>query len=240
MQRFDMKADWNERAKKNSLYYIACDDADDESVFRASGQRDVQVVLQGVDPLLPAHDKVLEIGCGIGRLLEPMAEHFQAVSGVDISGEMVRQGRARLAHHPKIDFSEIDGTGSLPFGAATFDFVYSFITFHHIPDKEIVRRYIHESNRVLRPGGIFRFHLFGRKEGVLQSIREVFTKKNTWRGCKYTIPEVRSLSEQAGFEVLSTEWVDPFPGEKRPFFGKTKPHAIWTTARKLPEPAVRR
>ncbi len=237
MQRFDMKADWNERAKKNSLYYIACDDADNESVFRDSGQRDVKIVLEGVEPLLPSHEKVLEIGCGVGRLLEPMAEHFRVVSGVDISGEMVRQGRERLAQLPQIDFTEIDGTGSLPFASATFDFVYSFITFHHIPDKEIVRRYIQESQRVLKPGGIFRFHLFGRKEGVLQSMRELFTKKNTWRGCKYTISEVRSLTEAAGFEVLSTEWFDPFPGEKRPFFGKTKPHAIWTTARKLPEPA---
>jgi SAM-dependent methyltransferase len=232
----DMKADWDERAKKNPLWYIACDDADDETVFRASGQRDAKIVLDGVEPLLASRDSALEIGCGIGRLLEPMAEHFQSVCGVDISGEMVKKGRERLAHLPQVQFAEIDGTGSLPSADASFDFCYSFITFHHIPDKEIVRCYIREAYRVLRPGGIFQFHLFGRGEGALQAVRERLTKHDTWRGCKYTMREVIEMTQQPGFEIAETKWMDPFPGEKRPFFGKTKPQAIWTLARKTRAP----
>jgi len=232
MTRFRMKEDWDARARKDPLWYIACDDADNEAVFQASGRRDAAILLDGLDPLLPGHERVLEIGCGIGRLLEHMAPQFCELFGVDISGEMIRQGRERLAHLPKVMLVEIDGEGNLPFEDGMFDFCYSFITFHHIPEKRIVLRYIEETRRVLRPGGIFRFHLFARFEGAWQVIREQLTKKDTWRGCKFTVPEITSATQRAGFDVLEANLVDPFPGERRPFFGKNKPHAIWITARK--------
>jgi len=227
-----MKEDWDARARKNPLWYIACDDADNEAVFEASGRRDAAILLDGVSSLLPGHERVLEIGCGIGRLLGHMTPEFRELFGVDISGEMVRQGRERLVRLPKVELVEIGGEGNLPFEDSMFDFCYSFITFHHIPEKQIVIRYIEEARRVLRPGGIFRFHLFARLEGAWQAIREQFTKKNTWRGCKFTVPEITSVVQRAGLEVLEANLVDPFPGERRPFFGKNKPHAIWITARK--------
>lgn len=227
-----MKEDWNARARKNSLFYIACDDADSEAVFAESGRRDAVIVMDGLAELLPGRDRALEIGCGIGRLLEPLAGEFRELCGVDISGEMVRQGGKRLSHFPQIAFVEIDGDGSLPFADSTFDFCYSFITFHHIPDKSIVLHYVGESRRILRPGGIFRFHTFGLPSGLLQTVRERVTKKDTWRGCKFRLPELANETERQGLEIVSAKWVDLFPGERRPFFGKNKPYVIWVTARK--------
>jgi len=227
-----MKKDWNARARKNPLYYIACDDADNDAVFAESGRRDAAIVMDGLAQLLPGRGRALEIGCGIGRLLEPLAGEFRELCGVDISGEMVRQGRKRLSQFPQISFTEIDGGGSLPFADSSFDFCYSFITFHHIPEKSIVLRFIGEARRLLRPGGIFRFHTFGLPPGILQAVRERVTKKDTWRGCKFTLSEIVDLTERQGLEIVSANWVDPFPGEPRPFFGKNKPFAIWVTARK--------
>lgn len=227
-----MKEDWNARARKNPLFYIACDDADSEAVFAESGRRDAAIVMEGLAQLLPGRSCALEIGCGIGRLLEPLATEFRELCGVDISGEMVRRGRVRLSRFPQITFAEIDGSGILPFADSTFDFCYSFITFHHIPDKSIILRYISEARRILRPGGIFRFHTFGLPPGLLQAVRELVTKKGTWRGCKFTLPEIAKETERKGLEIVSAKWGDPFPGERRPFFGKNKPFAIWVTVRK--------
>lgn len=227
-----MKEDWNARACKNPLYYIACDDADNEAVFAESGRRDSAIVMDGLAELLPGRGRALEIGCGIGRLLEPLVGEFRELFGVDISGEMVRQGRKRLSRIPQIAFTEIDGGGALPFADSTLDFCYSFITFHHIPDKSIVLHYIGEARRILRPGGIFRFHTFGLPHGLLQALREFATKKDTWRGCKFTLPEIVKETQRQGLAIVSAVWVDPFPGERRPFFGKNKPFAIWVTARK--------
>jgi len=87
MRHFDMKSDWDVRAEEDAHKAIACDDAQNEAAFRASGERDLKLVLGGVSEILTRHQTALEIGCGTGRLLEPLARHFDQVFGVDVSGE---------------------------------------------------------------------------------------------------------------------------------------------------------
>jgi len=229
MRRFDMKADWDVRAGENAHKAIACDDSQSEAAFRASGERDVQLLLDGVEAKLPAHDSVLEIGCGTGRLLEPLTNHFSHVFGVDVSREMVRRGRKRLAHLPQVQFFEIDGLGKLPFEHDTLDFCFSYITFHHIPIKDVVLSYISESCRVLKAGAVARWHFFGRPAGMLASFREAVTHKDTWRGCKFTLAEISSGVRAAGFEIVEQRYL---PAESWRLFGKTPPDVIWITARK--------
>jgi SAM-dependent methyltransferase len=229
MRHFDMKADWDVRAEEDARKAIVCDDAQSETAFRASGERDLQLVLQGVAEILEGHQSALEIGCGTGRLLEPLARHFQRVFGVDVSGEMVHQGRKRLAHLPQVHFVEIDGRGELPFANESFDFCFSFITFHHIPIKAVVLSYINETHRVLKGGGVARWHLFGRPAGVVASIREAVTHKDTWRGCKFTLAEVTAAVRAAGFQIADARYV---LAQSWRFFGKTPPDIIWITARK--------
>src|SRR5205823_5566373 len=129
-------------------------------------------------------------------------------------------------------FTEINGDGTLPFESSHFDFCFSYITFHHIPDKKIVARYLAEVYRILKTNGIFRFHLFGRPDGKWQALREKLTHKSTWRGAKFTLNEIRDLTQKSGLEILETRFVDPYPGERRRFFGKMQPHVIWVTARR--------
>lgn len=229
MRHFDMKADWDVRAGENAHKAIACDDSQSDAAFRASGERDVQLLLEGVEANLSSRERVLEIGCGTGRLLEPLTRHFKNVFGVDVSGEMVRRGRERLAHLPLAQFFEIDGLGKLPFGDDTFDFCFSYITFHHIPVKSVVLSYINESCRVLKAGGVARWHFFGRPAGVLASIREAVTHKDTWRGCKFTQAEITSAVGDAGLEIVEQRYI---PAESWRLFGKTPPDVIWITARK--------
>jgi SAM-dependent methyltransferase len=217
MSRFDMKTDWDVRAEENAHKAIACDDAQNEVAFRESGERDVKLVLEGVSDILVGRQSVLEIGCGTGRLLEQLTRYFEQVFGVDVSGEMVRRGRQRLAHLSQVHFVEIDGLGKLPFDDASFDFCFSYIT------------YINESHRVLRAGGMARWHFFGRPAGVLASIRESVTHKDTWRGCKFTLAEIDDAVRGAGFEIVDAQYV---PAKSWRLFGKTPPDIIWMTARK--------
>ena len=224
-----MKTDWDVRAEENAHKAIACDDAQNEVAFRESGERDVKLVLEGVSDILEGRQSVLEIGCGTGRLLEQLTRYFEQVFGVDVSGEMVRRGRERLAHLSQVHFVEIDGLGKLPFDDASFDFCFSYITFHHIPMKSVVRSYINESHRVLKAGGLARWHFFGRPAGILASIRESVTHKDTWRGCKFTLAEIDGAVRGAGFEIVDAQYV---PAKSWRFFGKTPPDIIWMTGRK--------
>lgn len=88
---------------------------------------------------------VLEIGCGVGRLLK------DGYVGVDISTEMLEICRSRKPNRV------VHNNGrTLPFEENEFDFVYSYLVFQHIPE-EAVMGYIDEAYRVLKPGGKFIF-----------------------------------------------------------------------------------
>jgi SAM-dependent methyltransferase len=217
---------------QDAPFYIIMEEGRDDATFRASSKRDTGEIFNAVAPHLCGHQRALEIGCGIGRLLEPMGEHFRELYGADVSGEMVRRGRERMAHLPNLRLEEVDGSGALPFDDNLFDFCYSYITFHHMPEKAGVIRYIREVRRVLVPGGIFRFHLFGRPEGTWQTVRETFTKKSAWRGCKFTHREILAEAAAAGLEVVESSYIEPEIERPQHFWEKTIPHHIWITARK--------
>src|SRR5271156_3963469 len=101
--------------------------------------------------------RVLDYGCGVGRLVVPFAQRSQTVVGVDVSPGMIEQARenckrfgvsARL-----LDVSELD---SLP--PASFDLVHSLIVFQHIPvarGEAILRKLI----ALLDEGGVGAIHL---------------------------------------------------------------------------------
>ena len=97
-----MRSDWDARAKENARYYVATlkDDWTDEEFF-ASGEQtvseeiltDMMNICQGKDP---KEMRVIEIGCGAGRITRALARLFGEVHGVDVSGEMVAQARQAL------------------------------------------------------------------------------------------------------------------------------------------------
>lgn len=91
-------------------------------------------------------EKVLEIGCGVGRLLKP------GYYGIDISTNMLEIANQRK---PKCVYKHTDGR-SIPFQDDSFDSVYCYLVFQHLPD-DAMSSYIEEAHRVLKDGGLFIF-----------------------------------------------------------------------------------
>ena len=85
----NMKDDWNERARENARFYIAT--SVDDSDFDDSGSRDVTNFFDGLERLLHPEQDVLDIGCGIGRMDQFVAPKVRHLSGIDVSGEMIRR-----------------------------------------------------------------------------------------------------------------------------------------------------
>lgn len=118
-----------------------------------------EMLQQGVLPL-PENPQILEIGCGVGRILKWLwdAKGFQNLSGVDISPNMLSRGREYLEDRSIQLFCVEDG--NLPLADESQDFVYSFLVFQHIPTRARVKKYLSEIKRVLKPGGQTRIQTY--------------------------------------------------------------------------------
>ena len=189
-----MRQDWDLRARENAPFYICTTAAESSAEFAASGQRDLEAqVLDGLD--VRSAWSVLEIGCGIGRLLRPLSERVARVVGVDLSEEMVRRGREYCAGLGNVELLRTDGTLAALQGES-FDFVFSHIVFQHVPRKAYVDRYLREAHRVLKPGGILRVQVDGRS-------RQFFRRwvADSWSGVGYSSRDLRRRLDTAGFAV---------------------------------------
>lgn len=95
---------------------------------------------------------VLEIGGGSGAMAHGAARAFPEarLTVTDIDGVMVGIARKRLADHANVEVRRADVT-DLPFEAATFDAVTSYLMMHHVIDWPAA---LGEAARVLRPGGL--------------------------------------------------------------------------------------
>ncbi len=156
-QPLDMKCDWDARARANAEHFIATTHDQSEDVFRASGERDARLLFAGVEELLGPARVLVDVGCGVGRMDEFLAPRVARLIGVDVSGEMVRKARVRLAHLANASFVEGDGF-TLPLADASADTVYSHIVFQHVP-RRVARGYFREVLRLLRAGGGFLFQM---------------------------------------------------------------------------------
>ena len=198
-----MKKEWNERAKMNPLFVIATDHSDSEEDFWESGITECNVILGKNSPRFqkiienkePSKMNVLEIGCGIGRILIPMRKIFGNMIGIDISSEMVQLGQKHVVNIPNCRIVENNGIDLSEFSDNYFDFCYSFIVFQHIPEKQIVQNYISEVSRVLKSGCLFRFQV----RGIITTKPNEIT---TWDGVQFTSDEIHKIAKENNFEIV--------------------------------------
>lgn len=210
-----MREDWNARALEDANYYVAFGrrNQDDEEF-----QDTADEVVHGLEwemRRLPANvpsrnRRALEIGCGPGRLLRPMAAHFGEIHGVDISDEMVARARRRLAAIPHAHAHVARKSNLEMFAGESFDFVYSYAVFQHIPSRDVVLGYLKETWRVLKPGGYMRCQING--------LPETAARYDTWSGVRIGATELEEFCRANDFQVLSLEG--------------TQTQYMWTTLRK--------
>jgi cyclopropane fatty-acyl-phospholipid synthase-like methyltransferase len=205
-----MRQAWDERARENVRCYIASDDWETEEEFDRSGEESVELMLWDIGQFLSPGAAVLDIGCGIGRMLKPLAQRFRKVHGVDISPEMIRRAKERMKGLKNVEVWANNGRDLRPLQAEQIDLALSLIVFQHIPDPEIIRGYIHDTYRVLKPGGLFKFQVWGRDDTAEAAKTEEESERDTWFGTRFTEREMRQTTAEAGFLVLSMyTWHQP-------------------------------
>jgi len=127
--------------------------------FFQSGEEDVARVLTTArQHLLPGFrpTRALDYGCGVGRLVIPLARECAEVVGVDVSQPMIELARRNcadrgltnvtfaLAGGPRAAMADVQGD---------FDLVHSHLVFQHIPPR-LGETIIVELLERLTPGGV--------------------------------------------------------------------------------------
>ncbi|MGQ0839914.1 methyltransferase domain-containing protein [Actinokineospora sp.] len=152
-----LRSTWEQLGQDDPLWAVLSDPSRkggnwDVDEFLSTGRHWVKHILDTLHGVsLDLGDRVLDFGCGVGRLSFALAEHAREVTGVDIAASMVEHA-ARLNHAPdRIRFAHYDGT-RLPFPDASFDAVVSLIVLQHAPPAVQLACLV-EVQRVVRPGG---------------------------------------------------------------------------------------
>jgi ubiquinone/menaquinone biosynthesis C-methylase UbiE len=199
-----MRDDWNARAREDAGYYVAFGRRDqDDAGFFATAAKVVEILegeLRRIPPEERGRGRALEIGCGPGRLMRPMSHHFIEIHGIDVSDEMIALGREKLRDVPHAHLHATNGASLELFEDDSFDFVYSYAVFQHIPSREVIYQYLGEIRRVLKTGGLARLQFNGLpKEGVSER------SYNTWAGVRFSAGEILEFTGSNDFQALALE-----------------------------------
>lgn len=167
-------------------------------------------VLKLLDPR--AGERILDLGCGHGKLTQKLIEAGCDVVAVDASAEQV-EGARELG----IDARVMDAT-QLTFDSE-FNAVFSNAVLHWVQDPDAA---IAGVKRALKPGGRFvgEFGGDGNCAGILGGIERALQKRDIaiadyWPFYFASVDDYQTRLETAGFRVTSIELFDrptPIPG----------------------------
>jgi SAM-dependent methyltransferase len=126
---------------------------------------------------------ILELGCGTGRLLLPLARDGYEITGVDTSFDMLERARARLEEarlaNGQLRCLDMRRLDELP--DDHFRLVFCAVnSFLHLDSREDQLAALHSARRVLRHRGLLIMDVFHPAPPTLQSIDDRLTLDGTW------------------------------------------------------------
>jgi SAM-dependent methyltransferase len=109
---------------------------------------------------------ILELGCGTGNDAARLAREGYVLTATDLSTEAIEQAQAKFGSG--INFVVADMARPLPFSDESFDAVMSNVALHMFPDG-VTRSVFGEVARVVRPEGLFLFHVNALEDRPLRA-----------------------------------------------------------------------
>ncbi len=158
---------------------------------------------------LDGHERVLDAGCGTGRVTSLLLERLPhgRVIALDGSSAMIAEASVRFAEQPRVELVVADLTEPLPIDGPV-DAILSTATFHWITDHPSLFRNLAS---VLRPRGQLVAQCGGA--GNISSLERIISGMgHTFGGGKTfaTAEETRVRLEAAGFDDIDT-WLNDEP-----------------------------
>ncbi|MDV3456101.1 class I SAM-dependent methyltransferase [Sphingomonas sp. HF-S4] len=136
-----------------------------------------------------APERILELGCGIGSSVVPIAGYFPdaRVDAIDVGASQLRYAHARAAHLGAAVHFQLGDAVDAPFEDESFDLVFSSVLIHELRPGTIGDM-LAECHRLLRPGGVVlhlevpqryqTMDLWGRVRGEIEA---VYNNEPNWK-----------------------------------------------------------
>ena len=140
----DTDREWEEFGKNDAYYGVITDDkylmsnltGENKEEFFETGFIYLDSVLGKIQKHIEPDYKImkaLDFGCGVGRLIIPLAELAENVIGVDVSGSMLNEAKNNCEARSIKNVTLVKSDDSLSLLNDKYDFIHSFIVFQHIP-----------------------------------------------------------------------------------------------------------
>lgn len=145
------------RRNKSEFYHSVVDQIEDRSKETADTRKELDILSSLF--IKTGSKKILDVGCGYGRLAKPLAQEGLEVTGIDASRALLTKaketkGKTKNLHYANGDI--IDYTGSVP--KESFDAVYygwhSFLEAYGLGNALTSLR---SARHALKPGGVITF-----------------------------------------------------------------------------------
>ncbi len=171
----EIQKHWDRWAKENPYYavltnsqYLASSlDENAKQTFLGSGRDHVEKVWNrlGLEAESTSSYKILDFGCGVGRVAIPLSKRCQSLDAVDISSAMLSLARsaAQDSGVANIEFKHLSAWLE-DSDQGLYDLVHSALVFQHVASSEALKLCRQVLNR-LKPGGKFFLH-FAIGEGI--------------------------------------------------------------------------
>lgn len=116
--------------------------------------------------------RVLDFGCGIGRVAMALSDDAEAVLGLDISAGMIGEARRRADGRGGIAFRQSAGA-EIPVEGGSIDLIVAADCLPYIVEAGLIPVFLDEAARVLPPGGDLLVFNWSYRGDPAQDVAEV-------------------------------------------------------------------
>lgn len=184
--------------------------------------------IEKLSQYIKERERILDLGCGNGRLIEILKEKKVEYYGVDFSEKLIEIAQK---NYPHFHF-QVANALNLPFSDNFFDKIFSIRVIAHIPSRDFRLQFLKEIKRVLKPEGLLiltTWYLWNLKfkRNFFLMLKNIFLKiigkskldfgdafipwqNKIWRYYHYfTKKELKKLVLKAGFKIEKI-WTNSF------------------------------